>query len=78
MTLFRVVCVCGCGCVQSSQQIKMHICMKIVSVRNSIRVLNVPNNLSVDSAGHAVLELQVHLGNGVVAEDGSIGDITCK
>lgn len=38
---------------------------------------SVPNNLAVDSAGDAVLELQVHLRNGVVREDGSIRDITC-
>lgn len=32
----------------------------------------------MDGAGHAVLELQVHLGDGVLSEDGSLGDITCK
>ena len=37
---------------------------------------SVPNNLAVDSAGHTVLQLQVHLGDGVVGEDGSLGDIT--
>lgn len=31
----------------------------------------------MDSAGDAVLELQVHLGDGVLGEDGGIGDITC-
>jgi hypothetical protein len=36
----------------------------------------VPDNLSVDGAGHAVLELQVHLGNSVLGEDRGIGDIT--
>lgn len=39
---------------------------------------DVPDNLAVDGAGNAVLELQVHLGDGVVGEDGSIRDITCK
>jgi len=34
------------------------------------------DNLSVDSAGDAVLELQVHLGNGVFREDRGIGNIT--
>jgi hypothetical protein len=34
------------------------------------------DNLAVDGAGNAVLELQVHLGNGVVGEDGGIRDIT--
>lgn len=38
----------------------------------------VPNDLAVDSAGNAVLQLQVHLGDGVLGEDGSLGDITCK
>ena len=39
--------------------------------------LNVPDDLAVDSAGDAVLELQVHLGDGVLGEYGGIGDITC-
>lgn len=30
----------------------------------------------MDSAGHTVLELQVHLGDRVLSEDGSLGDIT--
>lgn len=37
-----------------------------------------PDNLSVDGAGNAVLQLQVHLGDGVLLEDGGIGDITCE
>lgn len=39
--------------------------------------LNVPDDLAVDSAGDAVLELEVHLGDGVLGEYGGIGDITC-
>jgi hypothetical protein len=35
------------------------------------------HDLSVDGARDAVLELQVHLGDGVLGEDGGIGDITC-
>ena len=38
----------------------------------------VPNNLAVDSAGDAVLQLEVHLGDGVIGEDGGVRDITCK
>jgi hypothetical protein len=38
---------------------------------------NIPYDLSVDSAGDAVLELQVHLGDGVLGKDGGVGDITC-
>jgi hypothetical protein len=38
----------------------------------------IPNNLAVNSAGDAVLELQVHLGDRVLGEDGGIGDITCR
>jgi hypothetical protein len=41
------------------------------------RGLHIPHDLSVDSARDAVLELQVHLGDGVLGEDGGIGDITC-
>ena len=35
-----------------------------------------PNDFAVDSTAHAVLELEVHLGNGVLREDRGIGDIT--
>jgi hypothetical protein len=38
----------------------------------------IPNDLAVNSAGDAVLELQVHLGDRVLGEDGGIGDITCR
>jgi len=34
------------------------------------------NDLAVDGAGDAVLELQVHLGDSVLGEDGRITDIT--
>jgi hypothetical protein len=36
------------------------------------------HDLAVDSAADAVLQLEVHLGNGVVGEDGSVRDITCS
>lgn len=35
-----------------------------------------PNNFAVDGAGYAVLQLEIHLGNCVFGEDGSIRDIT--
>lgn len=38
----------------------------------------IPNDLAVDGARDAVLELQVHLGDGVLGEDGGIRDITCR
>lgn len=38
--------------------------------------VNIPHNLSVDGARDAVLELQVHLGDGVLGVDGGFGDIT--
>jgi hypothetical protein len=37
---------------------------------------NVPDNLAVDGARDTVLQLQVHLGDGVLREDGGIGDVT--
>lgn len=37
--------------------------------------MNVPNNLSVDGARNAVLELQVHLWDWVVLEDGGISQV---
>lgn len=38
--------------------------------------VNLPNNFAVDGAGYAILKLEIHLGNGVFGEDGSIRDIT--
>ncbi len=43
-----------------------------------IRVEIVPNDLAVDSAGDTVLQLEVHLGDGIVGEDGGVRDITWK
>jgi hypothetical protein len=40
--------------------------------------LYIPYDLAVDGARHTVLELQVHLGDGVLGEYGGIGDITCS
>lgn len=45
---------------------------------NTPRGGNVPDNLAVDSARDAVLQLQVHLGDSVLGEDRGIGDITCR
>ena len=42
------------------------------------RACDVPNDLAVDSARDAVLELEAHLGDGVLGEDGGIRYITCK
>lgn len=36
------------------------------------------HDFAVDGARDAVLELEVHLGDGVVGEDGGVGDITCE
>lgn len=38
--------------------------------------MNIPDDLAVDSARDAVLELEVHLGDGVLREDRGIRDIT--
>jgi len=38
--------------------------------------LSVPNNLAMNSAGDAVLKLQIHLGDRVFGIDRGIGDIT--
>jgi hypothetical protein len=38
----------------------------------------IPNDLAVDSAGDAVLQLQVHLRDGIVGENGGVRDITCS
>lgn len=37
---------------------------------------NIPDNLAVDSARDTVLQLQVHLGYGVLREDRGIRDVT--
>lgn len=39
---------------------------------------NVPDNLAMDGARDAVLQLKVHLGNRVLGEHRSVGDITCE
>lgn len=39
---------------------------------------NVPDNLAVNSARDAVLQLEVHLGNRVLREHRSVRNITCK
>lgn len=49
-----------------------------IDARCFVGCLSVPDDLAVDSAGDAVLEFQVHLGNGVLGEDGGVGDITCN
>lgn len=43
---------------------------------NSGAAKNLPHDLAVDSARDAVLELEVHLGDGVLREDRGIRDIT--
>jgi hypothetical protein len=46
--------------------------------RGKKQLKSLPNNFSMDSAGNAVLKLQVHLRDGIIGEDGSVGDISCK
>lgn len=36
-----------------------------------------PDDFAVDGAGDAVLQFEVHLGNGVFREDRGVGDVTC-
>ena len=38
---------------------------------------DIPNDLAVDGARNAVLELEVHLGHRVLGEDGGVRDVTC-
>jgi hypothetical protein len=38
---------------------------------------DIPNDLAVDSARNAVLELEVHLGDRVLSEDRGVRDVTC-
>jgi hypothetical protein len=38
---------------------------------------NIPDDLAVDGARDAVLELEVHLGHRVLSEDGGVRDVTC-
>lgn len=39
--------------------------------------MDVPDDLAVDSAGDAVLQLEVHLGDRVLGEDGGVRNVTC-
>lgn len=36
------------------------------------------HDLAVNCAGDAILEFEIHLGDGVFGEDGGVGDITCN
>lgn len=38
---------------------------------------NVPNDLAVNGTRDAVLQLEVHLGDGVLGEDRGVRDVTC-
>ena len=38
---------------------------------------DIPDDLAVDGARNAVLELEVHLGDRVLSEDRGVGDVTC-
>ena len=38
---------------------------------------DIPDDLAVDGARDAVLELEVHLGHRVLGEDGGVRDVTC-
>lgn len=39
---------------------------------------DVPDNLSVDGARDAVLQLQVHLGNCILVKDGRLANVACR
>lgn len=54
-----------------------HVAMK-ANVDVPARRTNVPDNLAVNGARDAVLQLEVHLGNRVLSEHRGIRDITCK
>lgn len=41
------------------------------------RFKDIPNDLAVNGARNAVLELEVHLGHRVLGEDGGVRDVTC-
>ena len=41
------------------------------------RFKDIPNDLAVDGARNAVLELEVHLGDRVLSEDRGVRDVTC-
>ena len=48
------------------------------STKDLLRVRDVPDNLSMNGARDTVLQLEVHLGNGVFWEYGCVRDITCE
>lgn len=53
------------------------VCMDCAQAGWCFHGCGIPNDLAVNGARDAVLELQVHLGDGVLGEDGGIRDITC-
>jgi hypothetical protein len=74
----------GCGALRGighySQRVSIVLLKtNLLEVRPRIfSVGSVPNDLSMNGARHAVLQLEVHLGNCVFWEHGSIRDITCE
>jgi hypothetical protein len=70
----------GCGGLRGNEPYE-----KIISPRSSLDYrcstkvhlkLDIPDDLAVDSTRYAVLQLEVHLGNSIFWEYGSIRDIT--
>lgn len=63
----------GCGDLPLSGHC---ITIRLSSSISLLFEFDAPNDLAVDSARNAVLELEVHLGNGVLGENGGIRNIT--
>jgi hypothetical protein len=51
--------------------------MRVARVARASCGEDIPDDLAVDGAGDAVLELEVHLGDRVLSEDGGVRDVTC-
>jgi hypothetical protein len=61
------------------RRVSTQILVRLTDVRpRFVSSAVLPNDLAVDSARDAVLQLEVHLGNGVFREYGCIRDITCN
>ena len=53
------------------------VCMDCAQAGWCFHGCGIPNDLAVNGARNAVLELEVHLGHRVLGEDGGVRDVTC-
>ena len=66
-----------CAAKVSSQLACVREHRGITRTQLSLPRTNVPNDLAVNGTRDAVLQLEVHLGDGVLGENRGVRDVTC-